>query len=244
MNANIMPGLPKYGAAELLEVHQRFFTAALLAASLLEFTLVGGYHAWRRLTFKPPIDNVRDGVVVDLPPAPPVNTDVVPQSDWIPRETRLKPSIGTPVPVPDMTVDPESTIPTQTELAMETGAAAGIGDGAGVVYRVPPEIEIETPPGEFVIVERDPVCIHRVNPVYPETARLVGMEGTVFVKLWIDRQGKVRQVVLLKSDNPIFDQAVMDAAKQWVFTPAIMNAGPVAVWMSVPFHFTLHTPEE
>jgi periplasmic protein TonB len=93
-------------------------------------------------------------------------------------------------------------------------------------------------------VEKWPVCIHRVNPEYPETARLVGIEGTVFVKLWIDKKGKVRQVVLLKSDNPIFDQAVMDAAKQWVFTPAIMNAGPVAVWMSVPFHFTLHAPRE
>jgi periplasmic protein TonB len=244
MNANIMPGLPRYGAVELLEVHQRFFLRALLTASFLEFTLLAGYHAWRHFTFKPPVHADDDRVIVDLPPAPPVNTDVEPQRDWILRETRVKPSNGTPVPVPDMTVDPESTIPTQAELGMETGAAAGTGDGAGAVYRIPTDLNVEEPPPPVIPVEKWPVCIHRVNPEYPETARLVGMEGTVFVKLWIDKQGKVRQVVLLKSDNPIFDQAVMEAAKQWVFTPAIMNAGPVAVWMSVPFHFTLHAPGE
>mgnify|MGYP001093111118 CR=1 FL=1 len=34
-------------------------------------------------------------------------------------------------------------------------------------------------------------------------------------------------------------QAVRDAAKQWVFTPAMMNAGPVAVWVAMPFRFAL-----
>jgi hypothetical protein len=143
MNANIMPGLPKYGAVELLEAHQRFFLRALLTASFLEFTLLAGYHAWRYFTYKPPVHGFGGGVTVDLPPAPPVNTDIEPQRDWIPRETRLKPSNGTPVPVPDMTVDPESTIPTQAEQGMDTGAAAGTGDGTGVVYRVPPELSVE-----------------------------------------------------------------------------------------------------
>jgi hypothetical protein len=26
---------------------------------------------------------------------------------------------------------------------------------------------------------------------------------------------------------------------QWVFTPAIMNNGPVAVWVAIPFKFKL-----
>ena len=30
------------------------------------------------------------------------------------------------------------------------------------------------------------------------------------------------------------------AAMQWVFTPAMMNNGPVAVWAAVPFRFKLN----
>lgn len=239
MNTAMMPGLPRYGAVELLEVQKRFILRALLTAIIFEFILLAGYHAWRHFVTAPKVlaDDLR--ILVDLPPAPPVNTDVQPLWDLIPQRTRIRPSNGTPVPVPDVVADPESTVPTQAEMGMEDGLAAGIGDGDGIVYRIPQNLQIETPPKDFTPVERDPVCIHRVNPAYPEVARLAGLEGTVYVKLWIDKAGKVRQVVLLKSDNPIFDQAVIDAAKQWVFTPAMMNAGPVAVWVAMPFRFAL-----
>jgi hypothetical protein len=45
--------------------------------------------------------------------------------------------------------------------------------------------------------------------------------------------------VILKSDSELFDQAVIDAASQWLFTPAMMSRGPVPVWKSVSFHFML-----
>jgi TonB family protein len=65
------------------------------------------------------------------------------------------------------------------------------------------------------------------------------LEGNVFVKVWVDKEGKVRKVVLLKSDAPIFEEAAIAAAQQWVFTPAVMQKGPVSVWVSIPFRFRL-----
>jgi TonB family protein len=61
----------------------------------------------------------------------------------------------------------------------------------------------------------------------------------VFAKLWIDKEGKVKDVVILKTPSPMFNPAVTEAAKQWVFTPAVMNSGAVAVWFPVKFTFTL-----
>ena len=59
-----------------------------------------------------------------------------------------------------------------------------------------------------------------------------GLEGKVWVKIWVDKEGRPKQVVILKSDAEIFNEPAVEAAKQWVFTPAYMNNGPVAVWVS------------
>jgi len=61
----------------------------------------------------------------------------------------------------------------------------------------------------------------------------------VFAKLWIDKEGKVKDVIILKAPSDVFNAAVIAAAKQWVFTPAVMNSGPVAVWFPVKFTFHL-----
>jgi protein TonB len=75
--------------------------------------------------------------------------------------------------------------------------------------------------------------------VYPEIARKAGLEGTVWVKIWVGKEGKPRKVVIQKSASDIFDQAAVDAANRFVFTPAMMQNGPVDVWVSIPFHFRL-----
>jgi outer membrane biosynthesis protein TonB len=49
----------------------------------------------------------------------------------------------------------------------------------------------------------------------------------------------VRDVVILKSDYDIFNESVIDAAREFVFTPAYMNNGAVAVWVAFPFSFKL-----
>jgi outer membrane biosynthesis protein TonB len=43
----------------------------------------------------------------------------------------------------------------------------------------------------------------------------------------------------VEGDNELFNNAAVEAAKQLVFMPAYMNNGPVPVWVTVPFIFTL-----
>ena len=95
------------------------------------------------------------------------------------------------------------------------------------------------PPPDFVPVEKQPQIINQVVPKYPELAQRAGIEGRVFVKIWVDKDGKPHKAVIVKSDAEIFNQPAQDAAMSYRFTPAIMNKGPVAVWVVIPFTFKL-----
>lgn len=108
----------------------------------------------------------------------------------------------------------------------------------------------QAPPPDFVPVEKQPQPIpgSAIAPVYPELARLSGVEGTVWVKIWVDEKGNSRKAVIMRSDAEIFNQVSIDAAMKWKFSPAILKGKPVAVWVSIPFKFRLNKdvvePEE
>jgi protein TonB len=150
----------------------------------------------------------------------------------------VRPSVGVPVPVPDAEVSPEQTIMSQTEMSQQAAPASEMtGGGGGSDAEL--QIEDDGPPPDFVPYEKEPTVVKRIEPKYPDLALRAGLEGNVFVKVWVDKEGKVRKVVLLKSDAPIFEEAAIAAAQQWVFTPAVMQKGPVSVWVSIPFRFRL-----
>ncbi len=102
----------------------------------------------------------------------------------------------------------------------------------------------EQPPQDVVEVDKEPTIIKRKDPAYPELARKAGIEGKVWTKLWIDTDGKVRDAQVVKSDNEVLNQAALEAARQWVFTPAMKGTTPVAIWVSLPFQFKLGTDAE
>ena len=103
--------------------------------------------------------------------------------------------------------------------------------------------KIQQEPSDFVEVEKQPQPINTPGPVYPEQARNDGIEGTVWVKIWVDEQGNARKAVILKSDAEILNQATIDAAMKWKFTPAVLKGKPVAVWVSIPFKFKMDNPK-
>jgi TonB family protein len=97
----------------------------------------------------------------------------------------------------------------------------------------------EVPPADFVNVDKEPTLLKRAEPVYPELAKKAGLEGKVWVKIWVDTEGRPKEVKIMKSDSDVFNQVTLDAAKQFLFTPAYINGKPVSVWVSVPFAYKL-----
>jgi len=240
MTAKALVAPIHYGMRELRMVYQKYATIALIFAVSLHFLIIGVYYLIGYLSQEDePVMMVRITKYTDLGPPPSItNSDVAPQvAVSVPV---ARPTIGIPVPVPDAEVNPEQTIATQQELSAAPSPVLST-TGSGEQMQVQQDIKIdEEEPPDFVPVEKQPVAVKAPQPDYPEIARRAGVEGTVWVKILVDKEGKAKKAVIMKSDAEIFNEPSQKAALQWVFTPAMMNNGPVAVWAMVPFHFKLN----
>ncbi|HTO94917.1 MAG TPA: energy transducer TonB [Bacteroidota bacterium] len=123
-------------------------------------------------------------------------------------------------------------------VAQATETATDSVGPIAVAYR-PIEGDTTRPPAEFVDVDKEPAVVKKVEPVYPASALKAGMEGKVWVKIWVDSQGNARKVLILRSDAEIFNSSAIAAARQFKFTPAEIKGKPVDVWVSVPFKYRL-----
>lgn len=65
-----------------------------------------------------------------------------------------------------------------------------------------------------------PGLIKKVEPRYPPIAQAARLEGTVIVDAVIRKDGSVSDVTILTSTSKMFDQACIDAVRQWRFTPS------------------------
>jgi TonB family protein len=79
-----------------------------------------------------------------------------------------------------------------------------------------------------------------VRPVYPAAMRDAGIDGVVSLNALIDADGKVASVRLAGSQaHPELAKSAIDAVKQWVFSPTLLNGDKVEVLMTVTVAFTL-----
>jgi protein TonB len=93
-------------------------------------------------------------------------------------------------------------------------------------------------------VDVEPKLIKAGTPAYPKEALKAGQEGIVWVKVWVTAKGEPKEVEVLKSENTVFNQSALDAAKQYRFTPAEIKGKPVAVWVTIPFKYKLAEKKE
>lgn len=77
-------------------------------------------------------------------------------------------------------------------------------------------------------------------PAYPRRARRKGVQGTVRLAVWVDRNGTVGGVEVARSSGyDILDRSALDAVKNWRFEPATRDGQPVASRVEVPVEFKL-----
>jgi TonB family protein len=95
----------------------------------------------------------------------------------------------------------------------------------------------EVPPPDYVPYDKAPEAVKIVQPSYPPMAVQAGVEGTVWVKIWVGRDGLPKKAHVSRSEWPVLNQAAIDAAMRWTFSPATIRKDPVAVWINIPFKF-------
>lgn len=91
---------------------------------------------------------------------------------------------------------------------------------------------------EFFKVEKKPQIIKQVPPGYPVLARKAGIEGTVILKVLVDKDGSVAQATVVKGKS-ILEKAALQAIYQYRFSPGLQNDKPVKVWLIMPILFQL-----
>lgn len=82
------------------------------------------------------------------------------------------------------------------------------------------------------------LILNKVKPVYPPLARQAHIQGTVILKVLINKSGDVENMQLF-SGHPMLAPAALDAVKQWKYKPYLLNGEPVEVETRVSVNFRL-----
>jgi TonB family protein len=92
---------------------------------------------------------------------------------------------------------------------------------------------------DFIPVEKEPTLISKAKPSYPELAKSARIEGSVWIKVLVEKDGKVKKAVVIKSDAEVFNDEAEKAAQRCTFDPAQMNGQNVACWATISYNFKL-----
>lgn len=75
--------------------------------------------------------------------------------------------------------------------------------------------------------------------VYPSIAKSAGLEGKIYVLIFVDEQGGVDDVKVVKGIGGGCEEAAIQAIKSVKFTPGKNGGVPVKVKLSLPIAFKL-----
>ena len=171
------------------------------------------------------------------PPPPPAAAHAATAPRVVPKDAST--AFTVPVDVPqDLPAD------ASLDLGIEGGVPGGIEGGVpgGVVGGVVGGIEDAAPPPPQVVrvggVIREPRKVKDVAPAYPNIAKAAKIQGLVILECQVSPQGKVDSVKVLRS-VPTLDEPAIEAVRQWVYTPTLINGVPVGVILTVTVNFVL-----
>ena len=106
------------------------------------------------------------------------------------------------------------------------------------VVEVQEEIEY-VPQHKISVVPEIPTKTILSRIEYPKMAMKQGIEGVVYLELFIDEAGNIRRVNVLKDPGYGFADAAIAALDGITCKPALMNDKPVAVRFRYPIRFVL-----
>lgn len=94
-------------------------------------------------------------------------------------------------------------------------------------------------------VDIPPAVAKRAEPVYPQSALRLGIEGAITVHALIDETGKVIDTAILRGmkDDRGLEKAAQTAVRKWRFDPARKNGVNIKVWMPIVVVFKLGSGE-
>ena len=79
------------------------------------------------------------------------------------------------------------------------------------------------------------------KPIYPLALRDLGVSGVVWLRVWVDHNGRPREIELAKgSGYRLFDEAALRAVQHWHFIPAKNEQQSLASWVEFAVRFVIN----
>ena len=171
----------------------------------------------------------------EVAPPEPVAPSSVPPSAPVVSDTKAPEPSAASVPVPASATSPA---PSGAEASLDPRPSRNGQEGSrqSTVASRSPEASASGP----IVRAARPRGGYQVRPVYPESARRAGIQGTTLLRIFIERDGRVSDVSIQRSaGDQSLDQAASEAVRRWRFEPAHNSAGPVSIWALVPVEFRI-----
>ncbi len=84
--------------------------------------------------------------------------------------------------------------------------------------------------------------ITKVQPIYPESARSAGVQGTVVLHAIISKDGKPLSLRVMNAQvDPDLARSAVEAVSQWRYTPTLLNGEPIEIETTIDVNYSLQT---
>lgn len=118
----------------------------------------------------------------------------------------------------------------------------GVGNGGAGLPAPPPPPRVETTQHEPLLLKSEIIlgkATRQVRPEYPELVRRIRVQGSVQVEITVDEGGHVITARAVSGPPLLFNVSV-EAARQWLFAPTLLNGHTVLVRGLITFNFVLN----
>ncbi len=152
-------------------------------------------------------------------------------------------SFVAPIDVP-AEITPEESL----DLGVEGGVPGGVEGGVpgGVVGGVVGGLPLEASPARVVRVGGQivaPKIVRGVKPVYPPLALQARASAVIIMEAQVDTRGYVKTVKILRG-HPLFEEAALEAVRQWRYKPLLLNGEPTEFILTVTIMFNIQHAQE
>jgi protein TonB len=191
------------------------------------------------------------------PPPPPAAAPAVKIVKVIPRQFdagRLMAPKSVPKEIASIKED--ELPPASSGGGVVGGIPGGVAGGSpggilgGIIGGVPTAAALPPPPPPVVKKDITPKRItiggnvqqaklkNQPHPVYPPLAKQARISGVVHLAAVISKDGTIQDLKVI-SGHPLLIPSALEAVKQWVYQPTLLNGEPVEVSTQIDVNFTL-----
>lgn len=139
-------------------------------------------------------------------------------------------------PAPSLDVPAPPTAPMAPEAPPAPPVAPAPLPPAAPAPPAPPSTAVPPPPAP----PAPPPVLS--PPRYPSDAAAAGRSGRVVLKVLVGTDGRAKDIVVEQSEPAgVFEASTLEAARDWVFQPAMEGGRAVEGWVRVPVDFEAPT---